>query len=166
MSLLIALDWGTSSLRAYLLEDGKVLDQRHSPFGIQHLPEPGGIKGYEAAFESICGDWRKQYPDVPVVTGGMVGSAQGWSEAPYVRCPANLGDLAKNSGQATLPDGGTLYIVPGVLLDETDRAPDVIRGEEIQIAGALVGPSRLVAGFPHSAARHPFQMGDDEQRNA
>nr|WP_321526877.1 2-dehydro-3-deoxygalactonokinase [uncultured Cohaesibacter sp.] len=138
MSLLIALDWGTSSLRAYLLEDGKVLDKRQSPFGIQHLPAPGGVKGYEAAFESICGDWRKQYPDVAVVTGGMVGSAQGWSEAPYVRCPADLGDLAKNSGAAILPDGGTLHIVPGVLLDEPDLAPDVIRGEEIQIAGALV----------------------------
>ena len=138
MSLLIALDWGTSSLRAYLLEDGKVVDQRQSPFGIQHLPEPGGVKGYEAAFESICGDWRKQYPDVPVVTGGMVGSAQGWSEAPYVRCPADLGDLAKNAGKATLPDGGTLHIVPGVLLDDPDCAPDVIRGEEIQIAGALI----------------------------
>ena len=138
MSLLIALDWGTSSLRAYLMEDGKVLDQRHSPYGIQHLPEPGGVKGYEAAFESICGDWRKQYPDVSVVTGGMVGSAQGWSEAPYVRCPADLSDLAKKAGQAILPDGGTLHIVPGVLLDDPDLAPDVIRGEEIQIAGALI----------------------------
>lgn len=137
MNRLIALDWGTSSLRAFLMQDGAIVEKRQSPFGIQHLPEPGGMRGYELAFESMCGDWTRQFPDCTVIASGMVGSAQGWVEAPYVKCPADLNDLAKSAGEVTLPTGGKLFIVPGVLLDSPDEAPDVIRGEETQIAGAL-----------------------------
>ena len=52
---LLALDWGTSSLRAFLMHDGKVTDTRHSAHGIQHLPLPG-VPGYEGAFAEIAGD--------------------------------------------------------------------------------------------------------------
>jgi 2-dehydro-3-deoxygalactonokinase len=137
MPALIALDWGTSSLRGFLMDSfGAVLETRSSKHGIQHLPEPG-VAGYERAFTALCGDWLATYPDLPVVAGGMVGSAQGWVEAPYVRCPADTDSLAAAAVRVQTTLGPVIYIAPGVLLDPEDAAPDVMRGEEIQIAGAL-----------------------------
>ena len=135
---LLALDWGTSSLRAFLMAQGKILDTRHSAHGIQHLPAPG-IAGFRQAFAEIAGDWIAAYgPKLPVVACGMVGSAQGWQEAPYVRCPADIGDLAGQSVRVESGLGPDLLIAPGVLFDTPDQLPDVMRGEEIQIAGALL----------------------------
>lgn len=135
--VLIALDWGTSSLRGFLMDrDAAVIDQRASVHGIQNLPEPG-VPGFEKAFEALCGAWLAQWPDLPVVAGGMVGSAQGWVEAPYVPCPADVAELARHAGRATTADGRSILIAPGVIDDPADAPPDVMRGEEIQIAGAL-----------------------------
>ena len=133
---LLALDWGTSSLRAFLMRDGKVIETRHSAHGIQHLFAPG-VAGFEQAFAAIAGDWLRQWPDVPVVAGGMVGSAQGWREAPYVRCPADIAALAENRVAVASGLGPAIAIAPGVLFDAAAELPDVMRGEEIQIAGAL-----------------------------
>jgi 2-dehydro-3-deoxygalactonokinase len=134
---LIALDWGTSSLRAFLMEGGRVVDQRQSPHGIQHLPVPGH-EGFERAFADIAGDWCGRWPHWPVVASGMVGSAQGWREAPYVRCPAGLRALGDRCVSVRSALGPSIKIVPGVIFDEPDELPDVMRGEETQIAGALL----------------------------
>lgn len=134
---LLALDWGTSSLRAFLMRDGEVIETRQSAHGIQHLPQPG-TPGYEQAFAEIAGDWLRQWPDLPIVACGMVGSAQGWKEAPYVRCPADIKTLAGQSIAVPSGVGPDILIAPGVLFDEPDELPDVMRGEEIQIAGALL----------------------------
>lgn len=140
---LIALDWGTSSLRAFLLGDaGQVLQTRSTSQGLQALPLPGAA-GFEKAFADIAGDWLASWPQLPVVAGGMVGSAQGWKEAPYVRCPADVGSLAAHSVSVPSGAGVDVVIAPGLLLDETGTAPDVIRGEEIQIAGALAANPAL-----------------------
>lgn len=133
---LLALDWGTSSLRAFLMQDAKVVETRQSGHGIQHLPV-AGVAGFEQAFAAIAGDWVRQWPSLKVVASGMVGSAQGWREAPYVRCPANLFTLAEHLTLVSSGLGPDIAIAPGVLLDEPDLLPDVMRGEEIQIAGAL-----------------------------
>ena len=134
---LLALDWGTSSLRAFLMRDGEVIETRQSAHGIQHLPQPG-TPGYEQAFAAIAGDWLRQWPELPIVACGMVGSAQGWKEAPYVRCPADIGTLAGQSVAVPSGLGPDILIAPGVLFDEPGELPDVMRGEEIQIAGALL----------------------------
>ncbi len=137
---LLALDWGTSSLRAFLMQAGKVIQTRQSSHGIQHLPVPG-VAGFEQAFAGISGDWLKRWPHLPVVASGMVGSAQGWREAPYVRCPASPRSLAAQGVTVASGLGPEILIAPGVLFDEFDQTPDqlpdVMRGEEIQIAGAL-----------------------------
>jgi 2-dehydro-3-deoxygalactonokinase len=136
---LIALDWGTSSLRAFLLGDGaQVLAQCQADCGILHLPAPGGRQGFERAFADVAGAWLAQWPRLPVVAGGMVGSAQGWREAPYVRCPADVVALASQATRVAAAPDVELWIAPGVLFDPGDAPPDVMRGEEIQIAGALV----------------------------
>ncbi|TPG47235.1 2-dehydro-3-deoxygalactonokinase [Roseomonas nepalensis] len=141
---LIALDWGTSSLRSYLLGDGgAVLDTRRLPLGIMQV-EGGDFAG---AFAKAAGDWRARWPGLPAIAAGMIGSAQGWVEAPYAPVPAGLDELAR--GLVPVPGAG-LHIVPGVV--QRGDAPNVMRGEETQIAGALPegGGGLLVLPGTHS----------------
>ena len=133
---LVALDWGTTSLRAYLFDAaGNVLDTRESTAGIMNLPRPAAEGGFDAAFESACGAWLERAPNVPVIAAGMVGSAQGWLEAPYVDAPASADALVAGIVRVQAARGVTLHIVPGVL--ERGELPNVMRGEETQIFGAL-----------------------------
>ncbi|WP_435520970.1 2-dehydro-3-deoxygalactonokinase, partial [Burkholderia vietnamiensis] len=85
---LIALDWGTTSLRAYLFDaHGALIDTRSRAAGVMHVPADGA-RAFDDVFEEACGDWLDRAPGVPVLAAGMVGSAQGWREAPYVAVPA------------------------------------------------------------------------------
>jgi 2-dehydro-3-deoxygalactonokinase len=126
---LIALDWGSTRLRAFLLGDGgEVRATRQSNDGAATLQ---GADAYAAALAALVGDWRADHPGIPLLACGMVGSQYGWREAPYVRCPADATALA---GQLlTLDD--RLSIIPGLVDDAAQ--PDVMRGEETQIVGAL-----------------------------
>jgi 2-dehydro-3-deoxygalactonokinase len=141
---LIALDWGTSSLRAYLLgAAGQVLEARHRPWGILHLPEDGE-RGFAAALQGIAGDWLAAAPGRPVIAAGMVGSAQGWREAPYAGVPADAQALAERLLRFEALPGVPLHLVPGVRLG--GARPDVMRGEETQIVGLLARQPALAAG--------------------
>ena len=143
LAQLIALDWGTTSLRAYKLAAGAVvLDQRALSSGIMQLPKTSRVinggecaDGFELAFEDACGDWLDAQPDLPVIACGMVGSAQGWREAAYCETPANVAHLG-NSLQTLVSLRGTrVHIVPGVI--QRSRLPNVMRGEETQVLGVL-----------------------------
>ena len=128
--VLLAVDWGTTALRGALLaEGGVVLAERSSPRGL--LSVPAG--GWRAAFEAEFGDWLAACPDLPCLMAGMVGSRQGWAEAPYCACPAGPLDLV---AQLLWLQPGRLAIVPG-LSTEAGGLPDVMRGEETQVFGAL-----------------------------
>jgi 2-dehydro-3-deoxygalactonokinase len=143
---LLALDWGTSSLRAYLMSaTGTVLDTRYAARGILHLPAPRAAGAFEQAFAAIAGDWLSSHPMLRIVAGGMIGSAQGWREAPYVRAPADLRTLAARTVRVPSGRGPDVIIAPGVIFDPPDRSPDVMRGEEIQIAGAVAAEPALAA---------------------
>jgi 2-dehydro-3-deoxygalactonokinase len=142
--VLLALDWGTTILRAYLMAaTGAVLEMRHAPRGILRLPASPDAGGFEQAFAEIAGDWLRSYPTLKVVAGGMVGSAQGWIEAPYARAPADVRALAAHAVRVPSGLGPEVLIAPGVILDAPDRSPDVMRGEEIQIAGAVASEPSL-----------------------
>ena len=129
---LIGVDWGTSALRAYRLSaDGKILE---------HVSEPKGILNVEnntfaETLDAVIGAWRK--PGLPVILSGMIGSRQGWIEVPYLNVPATLDDLANAMVQPN--HDPALHFVPGLAQDLPDRAPDVMRGEETQILGAVGG---------------------------
>lgn len=126
---LIALDWGTTALRAYLLgPGGQVLDRTEAPCGVMQLARDG----FHAAFEQVVGDWRARWPALHSIASGMVGSTEGWVEAAYVDCPAGAGELA---GKLARVPGAPLRVVPGMALRDT--APNVMRGEETQVFGAL-----------------------------
>jgi 2-dehydro-3-deoxygalactonokinase len=140
---LLALDWGTSTLRACLLADDAVLiEERQRPWGILQLPEPAPA-GFAAALRGVAGDWLAAMPGLPVVASGMVGSAQGWREAPYVAVPADATALAAGLLRFEAWPGVDLHIVPGVRIGG-DR-PDVMRGEETQLVGVLARQPALAA---------------------
>jgi 2-dehydro-3-deoxygalactonokinase len=139
--VLVALDWGTSNLRAYLMSaEGAVVETRHAARGILHLPAPGG---FEQAFAEIAGDWVRSHPTISVVAGGMVGSAQGWIEAPYAPAPADVRSLAARGVRVRSGLGPDVLVAPGVIFEPPDREPDVMRGEEIKIAGAVAAEPSL-----------------------
>ncbi|WNC90277.1 2-dehydro-3-deoxygalactonokinase [Paraburkholderia sp. FT54] len=137
---LIALDWGTTSLRAYLYDaSGNVLATRASTAGIMNLPRSAEQGGFDAAFDDACGAWLEHAPAAPVIAAGMVGSAQGWLEAPYVDTPASADALVAGIVRVKAACGVMLHIVPGVL--QRGELPNVMRGEETQIFGALAEDS-------------------------
>ncbi|MEN4945074.1 2-dehydro-3-deoxygalactonokinase [Pseudomonas proteolytica] len=159
---LIALDWGTSSLRAYKLgPDGQVLEQRSLASGIMHLPsEPRLIAGvhcsdgFELAFDAACGDWLDAQPGLPVIACGMVGSAQGWSEAAYRHTPVDVASLGLALHKVRSLRGVDVHIVPGVI--EQVGLPNVMRGEETQVLGVLQGfaaSAELLIGLPGSHSK-------------
>lgn len=126
---LIALDWGSTRLRAFLLgSDGAVLASRQTDQGASTL---SGAAAYEQALAQVAREWRAAQPALPVLACGMVGSQHGWREAPYAACPADADALAAS----TLCMDNGVRIVPGLLHDGPQ--PDVMRGEETQIIGAL-----------------------------
>jgi 2-dehydro-3-deoxygalactonokinase len=138
----IGLDWGTSSLRGYLLAaDGRVVDSIAKPWGIQHLP----AGGFAAAFREVVAAWRgrdQAGASLPVLAAGMVGSRQGWREVPYVDCPADAAAIARGL-VAFDSEAGRIHLVPGVI--RRGLLPNVLRGEETQIVGALAREPALAA---------------------
>jgi 2-dehydro-3-deoxygalactonokinase len=130
---MIAIDWGTSSFRAYRVgADGATLDRRGSARGILTV-ESGDFAG---VLTSEIGDWLEREPG-PIVMSGMIGSRQGWMEVPYVECPAAPEMIARGCKQVTWGDGRRASIVPGMSCRDANGVPDVMRGEETQILGAL-----------------------------
>ncbi len=135
---LIALDWGSTRLRAFLLgAQGEVLAFKQSDDGASSLHGP---TAFAQALAAIAGDWRTHHPGVPVLACGMVGSQHGWREAPYAPCPADAAALAAQT--LHLADEG-MRIVPGLMHDGLQ--PDVMRGEETQIVGALARHPELAS---------------------
>ena len=129
MPHLIAVDWGTSSLRgARLDEAGRVLEEKSAPLGILNVPN-GDFAG---VFTSLFSDWMKPAGSVCLISG-MAGSRQGWVEAPYVACPAGPEELERHLHWI---EPGRIALVPGLSVEQGD-VPDVMRGEEVQIFGAL-----------------------------
>lgn len=130
---MIAVDWGTSSLRAFRLgADGAVLERYEAPQGI--LAVSAG--GFPATLEAAIGHWLDA-GETRVLLSGMVGSRQGWVEAPYVPCPAGAAELA--AGLVAAPfrrRGAEVRLVPGVSGRDAEGVPEVMRGEEVQLLGA------------------------------
>lgn len=146
---MIAVDWGTSSARAYrLAPDGGVLERREGAGGILRVPDGG----FPTALADMVGDWLAA-GETRVLLSGMVGSRQGWQEAPYLACPAGLEELA--GAVVTVPfAGATVRLVPGLSAEDSAGTPEVMRGEEVQVFGALAGgPEDALLCLPGSHAK-------------
>ena len=130
---MIAIDWGSSSLRAYRLDDlGAVIDQRRIDLGALSC---------EGRFADVLARQIDGWDDGLIMMCGMVGGRGGWKEVPYVKCPAGAREIAAaivplESSAASLT-GRDLQIVPGMIDHGSPSAADVMRGEETQIIGLM-----------------------------
>ena len=137
---LIAIDWGTSSFRAYLMSrDAEVLDEFASGDGIGSV----AAGAYPATLKRLIGGWLDAHPSLPVIASGMVGSRHGWREAAYVKCPAGPSDVAAHLAQV-MADGRRVVLAPGLSHVDEAGQPDVMRGEETEIFGIADEGARLI----------------------
>lgn len=126
---LVAIDWGTSAARAWCLDgSGEIIARRDIALGVRHVRDGN----FEAALAKLIDELPIGL--APRIGCGMIGSRQGWVEAPYVDCPASLTALSDHLTSAPL---GSLAIVPGVATRDSAGLPDVMRGEETQLLGAV-----------------------------
>ncbi len=127
---MIAVDWGSSSLRAYRLDAaGGIIEQKRSDRGV--LACDGDFAAVLAALISV-------WDDGDIVLCGMVGSRDGWIEQPYQDCPAGIEELAAAMTPVQVPEfpERRLWFVPG-LACRSSTVPDVMRGEESQACALL-----------------------------
>ncbi|WGS17464.1 MULTISPECIES: 2-dehydro-3-deoxygalactonokinase [unclassified Bradyrhizobium] len=127
----VAVDWGTSSFRLWLMDrSGHALDQRRSDEGMMAAAKPGFASVLQSHLDALG-----VAAGLPVVICGMAGARQGWVEAGYIDTPAHLSDMLDHAvvvgGQAR-----DIRILPGIAQRDA-AAPDVMRGEETQLLGAL-----------------------------
>ncbi|MDN5568611.1 MAG: 2-dehydro-3-deoxygalactonokinase [Paracoccus sp. (in: a-proteobacteria)] len=120
----IAADWGTTNLRLWAMSGRRVVERRTSDRGMGVLAPD--------EFAPALAQATQGWPVVPVMASGMVGSRQGWVEAPYAPVPcAATSRMVAVPGD---PGGRPVRIVCGL---RQDSPADVMRGEETQIAGLL-----------------------------
>lgn len=137
----VAVDWGTSSLRVWLLDSaGAPLGESRSAEGADGLA--GGA--FEACLMRHIERLGSAARGGRVVMCGMVGARNGWREAPYMPIPARLDELPRHAMRVA-GAGVEALILPGLVRNHAD-APDVMRGEETQLLGfsAVPGFSGLV----------------------
>lgn len=126
----VAVDWGTSSFRLWLLgREGTVLAERRSGEGMTTAARTGFsdvLASHLAAIAAPAG--------LPVLICGMAGAKQGWIEAGYLDTPAALSAIPAAAVRIPGVDAD-IRILPGLAQRDT-TAPDVMRGEETQLLGA------------------------------
>jgi 2-dehydro-3-deoxygalactonokinase len=131
---LIAADWGTTNFRMFLYDEtGLVLARHAANIGLKNL----GVLSFEKALLSVLKDDFAQCEHLPILLSGMVGSRQGWIEAPYLSCPADLKTLTESIIKAP-SERLNVAIIPGVFAESPGTGLlNVMRGEETQIIGLL-----------------------------
>lgn len=141
----IALDWGTTSFRAYIADaGGRVHETISAPEGILAVADGN----FEEALERHIGAWDKS---LPVMAAGMITSRQGWIELPYLPCPASAADLAAALHHHTTAQGRRIAFATGLSYRAPDGMPEVMRSEEVQVFGSLdLGVSHFVTPGTHS----------------
>ncbi len=129
---MIGVDWGTSNLRAYRFDAaGQVVDHAASPRGITKVE--GGA--FAAVLQETVGAWL-QDGERQVLMCGMIGSRQGWVEAPYLPCPADPRAIAQ--ALVSVPfEAAEVRLVPGLSGRDASGVPEVMRGEETKLVGLM-----------------------------
>ena len=120
-AVLVGVDWGASSFRAWAFdEEGDLLGGTSVPDGI--LTHSGDALG---RLKFHINEWLGEWPEVPVIACGGVGSSQGVHRTDYYQIPMNISQLSRH-----LVHVHGLYIVPGL---KQASPPDILRGEETQL---------------------------------
>lgn len=151
--MLLALDWGTTSFRAYLFDsDRNLVGTKSSAAGIMQ-----DNSGFEQVYYQQIGEWLEEYREIPVIASGMITSKQGWVETPYLPCPASLDDLSENLTRHKTSKGDVIFFVSGVC--QKTPTPNIMRGEETQMAG-LKSSSAMTAVLPGTHSKWIRMEGD------
>lgn len=108
----IAIDWGSTNLRAWLYQGDHCLDSRQSEAGVTRL----NGKSPAAVLAEVTTGWREE--NTPVVMAGMVGSNVGWKVAPYLSVPARFSSI----GEQLTSVGDNIWIIPGLCVSHDDDA--------------------------------------------
>ncbi len=129
----VLVDWGSTNARAFGLDrDGQLVSGSEQPLGVRSV----AAGGFPEALERLVEPFTRDLATTPTyVMSGMVGSRQGWLETDYVPCPARRSDLA--SALRAVPGRDNAWIVPGVCRGAATGHPNVMRGEEVQVFGAV-----------------------------
>lgn len=147
-AVLIGVDWGLTHLRAYCIGDGgSILDQRESSSGILSVPN----RDFSTVLHGLIDDWVTAAPHLQIYLCGMIGSRNGWHEAPYSRCPASIRDVAERALTIDV-SGRSACLVGGISFEDDAGRHDVIRGEETQLFGIAIdsGLQTIVTPGTHS----------------
>jgi 2-dehydro-3-deoxygalactonokinase len=132
---LVIGDWGSTRLRLWRLEHGKVAERREGP-GILTAGDPG------EALASTLGDW----PAKRIILCGMAGARGGLREAAYLPCPLSSGQWRTRTEPAQF-SGAQLLIAAGLSCRDASGRADVMRGEETQVFGAMALDPALAGGL-------------------
>ena len=136
----VGINWGSTNLRAWLIApDRSVLDRAEGPGGVAELTRDEMCR----CIEALAARWGRS---CDYWASGMIGSAIGWTDAGYRETPSSLADLAA-AAVLTEIGGCSVRIVPGLACTGPHGAPDVMRGEELELFGLLAGGAEM----PHEA---------------
>jgi 2-dehydro-3-deoxygalactonokinase len=129
---MIGVDWGTTSFRAFrIAKDGTIRDRRTALRGLLNVPD----SRFADTLREEIGPWLAAGEN-HVLLSGMIGSRQGWKEAPYLACPAGAQDIAAGLVEIEF-DWGQVKLVPGLSAADEAGVAEVMRGEETQVFGVL-----------------------------
>jgi 2-dehydro-3-deoxygalactonokinase len=148
----IAVDWGTTNFRAFLMQGSQQVSRISEACGLLSVEKDQ----FAPTLQNLLGMWLEQYGNVPIVMAGMVGSQQGWHEVPYAPLPCNAQDLASRTLAFTTPWGSPAWLIPGANGISQFGQPDVMRGEEVQLFGlsALYPADEHFALLPGTHSKH------------
>ena len=142
-SYAILFDWGTTNLRAYLIDDsGQLIDCYAAKLGVKHVSRDE----YPSIIRRLSREWIKQHAVSMIVLAGMVGGNLGWRDVPMVQSPAGADEIAAGMVEVDLTDMPPVRIIPGVFCKSAAGLPGMMRGEEVQILGA-VAIAQLSSGY-------------------
>ena len=129
---MIGVDWGTTSFRAFrIAPDGTIRDRRAGMRGLVNVPD----SRYADTLRDEIGPWLAAGEN-HVLLSGMIGSRQGWKEAPYLPCPAGAPQVAAALVEIEF-DWAQVKLVPGLSATDEAGVAEVMRGEETQVFGVL-----------------------------
>ena len=145
----IAVDWGSSNFRAWLFDCGG------NVVAVRDVPDGGVLNIASGAFEvtlrAYLGEWLDQAERVTL--SGMVTSRNGWVETSYLPCPGSISELHTRAVHRRY-EGLHCVFLPG--LCQTTPRPDVMRGEELQILGAMNGRGDEIIVLPGTHSKWAY----------
>lgn len=146
MNGIIGIDWGTTSFRAYHIDqNSKILKTVESDAGILSCKD----EKFENVLRKQLEPFGKIVHSLPIFASGMITSRQGWFETDYVECPAGIQELIDGIRILETEHFGNIHFMPGV--KQLQPEPDIMRGEETQLIGLdLIGNHTCLLPGTHS----------------